>query len=253
VGHRGAPRRARENTLDSLDWAESLQADAVEFDLRQTRDGEAVVYHDESVVLGHQQIAVRHFTAREIERLTLPSDFGDYRIPKLVDVFHRYGRAQRYVIEVKVARDTQLSQMARRIAHLAAEYGVTPRCLVASFSADFLRKMHETDPDLALNYLWDHPVALPEAGRATPLFPPADAIGPRFDLVTPALISQAQAARLTVHPWTVDVVDDMKRLMAWGVSSLTTNVPEVAVEVRARGGQEKGMVLSERSADGSHS
>ena len=41
VGHRGAPRRARENTIESFDWAESIGVDAVEFDLRQTRDGEA--------------------------------------------------------------------------------------------------------------------------------------------------------------------------------------------------------------------
>jgi glycerophosphoryl diester phosphodiesterase len=253
VGHRGAPRRARENTLESLDWAESLGADAVEFDLRQTRDGEAIVFHDEDVVLGHQHIAVRSFTAREIERLSLPSDFGDYRIPRLADVFYRYGHSLRYVIEVKTTRDTQLSQMARRISHLAAEFGITARCLVASFSAEFLRKMHDTDPDIALDYLWDHPVALPEAGRPTPLFPPVDAIGPRFDLVTPALCVQAQSAGLTVHPWTVDVVEEMRRLIDLGVASLTTNVPDVGVEVRSHGEQEKGIVLAEPSAESASS
>src|SRR5262249_1970353 len=89
VGHRGAPKRARENTLDSLDWAETIGADAVEFDLRQTRDGEAVLFHDEDVVLGGQRVPVRSFTSREIERLQLPSEFGDYRIPRLEDAFHR--------------------------------------------------------------------------------------------------------------------------------------------------------------------
>ena len=250
VGHRGAPRRARENTLDSLDWAESLGADAVEFDLRQTRDGEAVLYHDEEIILGHQRVSLRHFTAREIERLALPSDFGDYRIPSLGDVFHRYARALRYVIEVKISRDTHLTLMARRISHLAAEFGVTARCVVASFSADFLRKMRETDPDIALDFLFDHPVALPEKGRATPLFPPADGIGPRFDLVTPALMTQADAAGLTVHPWTVDVAEDMRRLIDLGVSSLTTNVPEVAVEVRTGNGRvEKGLALAARPGE----
>jgi glycerophosphoryl diester phosphodiesterase len=232
VGHRGAPRRARENTLDSFDWAENLKADAIEFDLRQTRDGEAIVYHDDDIVLGHQHIAVRHFTAREIERLALPSDFGDYRIPKLSDVFHRYARSLRYVIEVKTSRDTQLALMARRISHLAAEFGVTSRCVVASFSADFLRKMRDTDSDLALSFLFDHPVALPEAGRATPLFPPVDAIGPRWDLVSRDLMAAAAAAGLTVHPWTVDVVGDMQKLIALGVASITTNVPDVAIQVR---------------------
>ena len=77
VGHRGAPRRARENTIESLDFAESFGVDAVEFDARQTRDGEAVLFHDEEVVLGTQRIPVRSFTWRELEKLSIPSEFGD--------------------------------------------------------------------------------------------------------------------------------------------------------------------------------
>ena len=68
VGHRGSPRRARENTIDSLDAAEQSGCEAVEFDLRQTRDGEAVLFHDEEIVLGTQRIPIRTFTTREIER-----------------------------------------------------------------------------------------------------------------------------------------------------------------------------------------
>ncbi len=116
VGHRGAPRRARENTIASFDWAESFGVDAIEFDLRQTREGEAVVFHDEEIALGSQRIPVRHFTVREIERLTLSSELGDYRIPKLEEVFHRYGRALRYVVEVKVSGGTNREIMARRIS-----------------------------------------------------------------------------------------------------------------------------------------
>ncbi|HMF08134.1 MAG TPA: glycerophosphodiester phosphodiesterase [Thermoanaerobaculia bacterium] len=232
VGHRGAPRRARENTLDSLDWAESLHVDAIEFDLRQTRDGEAVLFHDEEIALGSQRIAVRSFTSREIERLTLPSDLGDYRIPRLEEVFFRYGHALRYVIEVKVGRDTQLAQMARRVSRLAAEYGLTRRCLVASFSAEFLRKVRDADADIATSFLLDHPVALPEAGQRTPLFPPVDAIGPRTDLVTGALMTQADAAGLSVHPWTADSPEEIGRLFGLGVASVTSNLPDLALRLR---------------------
>jgi glycerophosphoryl diester phosphodiesterase len=232
VGPRGAPRRARENTIESLDWAESLGADAVEFDVRQTREGEAVLFHDEEIALGSQHIAIRNFTAREIERLLLPSDFGEYRVPKLEEVFHRYGHAMRYVIEVKTSRETQLAVMARRVSRLAAEYGVTGRCLVASFSAEFLRKMREADPEIATSFLLDHPVALPEPGQRTPLFPPVDAIGPRTDLVTPQLLAQASAAALSVHPWTADAPEEIRRLLASGVASITTNLLDLALRLR---------------------
>ena len=232
VGHRGAPRRARENTIDSLDAAESLGVDAVEFDLRQTRDGEAVLFHDEDVVLGNQRIPVRTFTAREILRLQLPSEFGPYRVPRLEDVFHRFGRALRYVVEVKTSREKNLPIMARRVVRVAAEYGVTHRCLVASFDPELLRKVREIDAEIATSFLIDHPVAMPEPGRLTPLFPPTDAVGPRCDLVTPSFMAQAAAAGLSVHPWTADTPEEIRRLFAARVASLTTNVPEVAMEIR---------------------
>jgi glycerophosphoryl diester phosphodiesterase len=244
VGHRGAPRRARENTIASFDWAESFGADAIEFDLRQTREGEAVVFHDEEIALGNQRIPVRHFTVREIERLTLSSEFGEYKIPKLEEVFHRYGRAMRYVVEVKISHGTNAAIMARRISRVAAAYRVTDRCLVASFDAEFLRRMRETDPEMAASFLFDRPVALPEPGRPTPLFPPVDAIGPRRDLVAPALMAQAAAAGLSVHVWTVDEMEEAARLLASGVASLTTNAPDVALRLRdGEGGKEKHLAL----------
>lgn len=232
VGHRGAPRRARENTLDSLDWAESLRADAVEFDLRQTRDGEAVLYHDEDIVLGGQRVPVKSFTAREVEKLTLPSELGEYRIPRLEEVFHRYSHAMRYVIEVKTSATTQLALMARRIAMLAASFGVGYRCLVASFDAEFLRRMREADPEIATSFIFDHAVSLPAPGKPTPLFPPVDAICPRRDLVNTALLEQAAAAGLTVHPWTVDEEQEMRRLIGAGVASIITNLPDLGLSVR---------------------
>ena len=232
VGHRGAPIRARENTIASLDWAETLGADAVEFDLRQTRDGEAVLFHDEEIALGAQRVPVRGFTSREIERLTLASSLGEYRIPRLEEVFHRYGRVLKYVVEVKTSRDTQLSVMARRVSRVAAEYSVTDRCLVVSFDADFLRRVRDADPELATGFLFDHPVALPEPGRPTPLFPPVDAVGPRKDLLTPHLLEQTRAAGLSIHVWTADEPDEIERLIRAGVASVTTNVPDVGIQVR---------------------
>ncbi|MDX3136213.1 glycerophosphodiester phosphodiesterase family protein, partial [Streptomyces europaeiscabiei] len=49
VAHRGAPYRHRENTLDSLRAGLDLGADAVEFDVRTTRDGVPVLLHDSTL------------------------------------------------------------------------------------------------------------------------------------------------------------------------------------------------------------
>ena len=46
VAHRGDPYRVRENTIDSLRSALQRGADAVEIDVRLTRDGVPVLLHD---------------------------------------------------------------------------------------------------------------------------------------------------------------------------------------------------------------
>jgi glycerophosphoryl diester phosphodiesterase len=123
--------------------------------------------------------------------------------------------------------------MARRVAKLADAFGVADRCLVASFDGEFLKRMREAAPKIATSFLFDHPVALPSPSQPTPLFPPVDAIGPRHDLVSPALLSQAAAAGLTVHPWTVDDAAEIRSLLGTAVASITTNAPDVALEIRA--------------------
>ena len=232
VGHRGAPRRARENTIASFDFAESFGADAVEFDVRQTRDGEAVVFHDEDIVLGTQRLAVRTFTWREIEKLVIPSELGEYRIPRLEQVFHRYGTSLRYIVEVKTSHGMQMGTMARRIAKLVSVFGVGKQVMVGSFDAEFLKRMREAEPALPTSYIFDRPVALPAPGQPAPLFPPVDAIAPRKDLVSPTLLSQAAMVNLSVHPWTVDEADEIRRLLQDGVASITTNAPDAALEIR---------------------
>lgn len=49
VGHRGDPYRVRENTLASIGSAFARGADAVEIDVRLTRDGVPVLLHDETL------------------------------------------------------------------------------------------------------------------------------------------------------------------------------------------------------------
>ena len=50
IAHRGASRAQRENTLAAFRAARVFGADAVELDVRRTRDGVLVVHHDPYVV-----------------------------------------------------------------------------------------------------------------------------------------------------------------------------------------------------------
>src|SRR5687768_9710541 len=79
LGHRGARFEAPENTLPGFRYAIDLGLEAVEFDLRLTRDGEVVVIHDETVDRTTNGTgAVADLTLGEVQRLDARSIFPDW-------------------------------------------------------------------------------------------------------------------------------------------------------------------------------
>jgi glycerophosphoryl diester phosphodiesterase len=48
-------------------------------------------------------------------------------------------------------------------------------------------------------------------------------------IVTPEFIARAHDAGVTVTVWTVNLEDDMRRLLEWGVDGLITDRPDLAV------------------------
>ncbi|TXS06587.1 hypothetical protein EAO73_11150 [Streptomyces sp. col6] len=71
VAHRGDPYRARENTLSSIRSALERGADAVEIDVRVTRDGVPVLLHDATLdrLWGHD-LRLDRLTHQELTELT---------------------------------------------------------------------------------------------------------------------------------------------------------------------------------------
>jgi len=65
-----------------------------------------------------------------------------------------------------------------------------------------------------------------------------DAIGPARHLATPPPLAQAAAAGLSVHIWTVNEPDEIRRFLAAGIASVTTDVPDVAIAIRGEGAPE---------------
>ena len=70
VGHRGARAYEPENTLRSFRKALELGVNAVELDVRRTKDGELVVIHDDKVDrTTNGRGLVNELTLEEIEKL----------------------------------------------------------------------------------------------------------------------------------------------------------------------------------------
>ena len=144
IAHRGNAAHAPENTLESFDQAIALGADALELDVRVSRDGVPVVIHDPTLLrTAGRRDAVAALTAAELARAdtgaTFTSDGGatfPYRdrgltVPTLAEVLVRFPKTP-LLIEVKVP------EAAAALERALVASGAAGRTVAASLLHDAL-------------------------------------------------------------------------------------------------------------------
>lgn len=221
IAHRGASGHAPENTLAAFRLAEGMGADMVELDLRQTKDGHLVVFHDASLgrVLGLRR-QVRSMTLLELQRLDAGSWFGpafhQERIPTLDEVFACVGRMELNV-EIKHADPA-------KVLTCLAKWGVQQRIVLSSFDPLLLRQLRVLDRSARLGYLlgrevWDR---ASQWVRDLQL----QSLHLSVKRVNEPMIRTAQGAGLKVFVYTVDRESEMERMLKWKVDGIFTNFPD---------------------------
>jgi glycerophosphoryl diester phosphodiesterase len=101
IGHRGARAYAPENTLTSFEKAIELDANAVELDVRKTKDGKLVVIHDADVKrTTNGKGLVSELTLNQIKGL---STEGNKKIPTFEEALDFLDKKVQVLIELKEA------------------------------------------------------------------------------------------------------------------------------------------------------
>ncbi|MET9887699.1 glycerophosphodiester phosphodiesterase [Streptomyces sp. NPDC006430] len=223
VGHRGDPYRVRENTLPSIRSAFARGADAVEIDVRLTRDGEAVLLHDDTLqrLWGHD-VRLDAVTAPQLRELTGGG------VPTLREALTAAG-AGRVMIDLPGATP----ESVRRVVGQVRECGARDRTYYCA-GPDTMLAVRAADPGAEIALTW------------TTLAPPRrvliDAVGPRwlnyrFGLVDRELTDALHEEGLLVSAWTADTTCTMRRLIAAGVDAVTTNRLDALARVRSELGR----------------
>ncbi|ALO11339.1 Glycerophosphoryl diester phosphodiesterase [Streptomyces venezuelae] len=209
VGHRGDPYRVRENTLPSIASAIERGADAVEVDVRLTKDGVPVLLHDDTLkrLWGHD----RPLSALSYEQLRELTHEG---VPTLREALLTAGE-HRLMLDLPGGNEDSV----RRIVGTVRECGAGERVYYCAGAVAMLQ-VRAADPAAEIALTW------------TTLAPPRpvllDAVRPkwlnyRFGLVSRALTERVHRDGLLVSAWTPDTTRSMRKLIFDGVDSITTN------------------------------
>ncbi|MFI1357527.1 glycerophosphodiester phosphodiesterase [Streptomyces sp. NPDC020898] len=210
VAHRGDPYRIRENTIDSLRSALEQGADAVEIDVRLTRDGVPVLLHDATLKrLWVQERPLTGLSAAEVRGLT------EGGVPTLAEAL-AVTEGSRVMIDLPGTPD---ARAVRRVVDLVRECAADDRVYYCA-DAPAMLAVRAADPSAEIALTWKS-TAPPRPALLAALRPRW--LNYRFGLVDRGLTARVHRDGYLLSVWTPDTRRSMRRLLDVGVDSITTN------------------------------
>lgn len=238
IAHRGGAGLAPENTLIAFERAISWWgADILELDVQPTRDGEAVVFHDETVDRTTDASGpIINLTLDRIRQLdagylftpdageSFPFRARGIGVPTLLEVLVAFP-GLRINIEIKDGR------VQERVWETIREADAADRVLIAAGrTRDRLRLAGLPVPVSAGKEELRMFIVQLRLGKV--FFPPrVDALQIPLrwegrEIATPALIAAARALNIPVHVWTIDDEKEIHALLDMGADGIITDRPD---------------------------
>ena len=244
IAHRGNRAHAPENTIPAMLEAVALGADAIEFDVRVSRDGVLMVIHDPTLDRTTEAVGpIGGWTARDLCAIDAGARFvgADGRapwrgrgatIPTFDAVIESLPRTLALVIELKEPAAGPLMREAIRRHDLAK------RVIVAGFNPESTRPLR-SDPVALGASTPDVARLIPRALLRRPAPPAwfrALCIPPShhgFPVPIGALVRAVRPLGVVTHVWTINTTAEADRLWRAGVNGIITDDPGLILSHRA--------------------
>ncbi|MBN2448942.1 MAG: glycerophosphodiester phosphodiesterase [Lentisphaeria bacterium] len=231
--HRGASDEGPENTLCAFRRAVAAGAPSIELDVHETRDGELVVMHDETVkrTTGSEG-RIAEMTLGEL-RLLECGGWKDPRfrgepIPTLEQAL-ALSPAHGVCFNVEVKAFARAENAARLAGLLRGALPGNGRShVVSSFHLEALLQVQRADDGIPLALLGKFPAIL-----ATALEHGFPWIHGQFEGATPEVVAEAHRAGLRVMIWTLNDPGLFDAYAGMGVDKICTDRPGTMLEARS--------------------
>jgi len=159
IAHRGANDRVNESTISAYKLAAEDGVDALEIDLRMTKDGSLVAMHDETIDRTTEGTGeVSNYTLEELKGFETVEVFSNQvhtePIPTLKEIIDTFADTEHYYIETRLVDGEAV--MEEPLIQLLEEYDLIDQGLVTiqSFSQTSLEKVKELEKDIPLTLLF---------------------------------------------------------------------------------------------------
>ena len=220
IGHRGARAYEPENTLRSFRRALELGVNAIEFDVRRTKDGELVVIHDNKVDRTTDgKGLVNELTLKEIKELN--TEKGE-KIPTLEEALDFLDRKVKLLIELK---ETGFED---KVLEVIKSKGLEDNVIIISFHEEALRRIRELSDKIEIGLIYvkhKNPIKAALSLKAQYLLP-------LYRFTHSTLIKKAHENGLKVIVWTINTLEEAQEYARKGVDGIASDKPDILKMVK---------------------
>lgn len=220
IGHRGAKGHEPENTIIGFQKAIDLHVDRIELDVHLSSDNELMVIHDETIDRTTDgQGLVTSFSLPELKRFKIDKI---HNIPTLTEVLNLIDQKCDINIELKSfeSADYVVALIEKYVNEKNWGYN---QFVVSSFDWNALQQVAFLNADIPIGVLTETDLDL---ALAFAKFIRAKSIHPYFHLLTKENTAQLQQKGFQVFPWTINEIEEIKRIKTYQVDGIISDFPD---------------------------
>ena len=221
IGHRGACGYEPENTLRSFKKALDLNVDMVELDVHNCKSGELVVIHDEKINrTTNGKGLVKDLTLNELKQFNAGLS---ETIPTLEEVLNLIDRKVEVAVELK--GEHTAAPVAKLIEKYVDKNGWSyDDFLVISFNHDEVFEFKNLCPNVRVGLTFSK---IPRNKKALEKqMNNISFLVTSFKQINSEFIMQMNEKRVKVIVYTVNKIDDVKRMTDFGVYGIASDYPD---------------------------
>jgi glycerophosphoryl diester phosphodiesterase len=213
VGHRGARAYEIENTLESFKKAIALGVNAIELDVRKSKDGKLVIIHDDNLKkVFKKDIQVNQATLKELKQFT------ENKIPTFEDALK--------VIDKKVDKIlVELKEVGyeKKVLDIIKKEKLKDRAIIISFHEQALSNIRKLDNEIETGLIYvkyKNPVDAALKLNAQYLVT-------LYRFTHTRDVEKAHKNNLKVIVWTINTKQEVKDYIAKGVDGIASDKPDI--------------------------
>lgn len=231
TAHRGGAWKAPENTISALQYTIDSGADYAEIDVQETKDGELILLHDDSLkrTAGVKK-NVWDMTLKQVEKLdagaSFHKKFRGEKIPEFTEAL-KFCKG-RLDLNIEIKYNGKNKGIVNKVVRAIKENHFEDHCVVTSMNYQFLKQIKKTAPEIRTGYIMTMTYGGVQGMEA------ADFFSVKHTYVDEKFVTQAHALGKEVYVWTVNYKGDAKRMLDMGVDNIITDDPIMVRKVQNR-------------------